>query len=632
MDTTLNMHDLIHHFEDWLRKIDRQNLGDVSGKEPHFPQLVIYLGNGASCAHAEVSSNLLQLWPQYEDELKFLCVQQADGLKYYEMPVGSTQGTPLSEDGVREIASALFGTRMHFADRSRLLVYFILDTTGMQELDEFVSWLPAIQSIKALLCPDSTDLMDILCLLLNENLVWKKTAAKIRNYLSDFYISSEMRKTISNVLLLSNRRSDNAILEDWEVGYKIISAVIALSNNEEPRIPEKVFGNAVLTASYAREEKPISQIGQVVVGSLLDALVEHIHHTDPKLLEDPKLPEKLGLTKNGTFSMLDTYAEQNLYGLLPSEEQLELFPRRDANAQTNMSMMSANAFNEYTMGAWEQYLEEIVHTAQEKVARNSAIRQKWSEGYRRLLANTFKKEEILYLVDHIDDAEEIMSKTRRPSYDAKVLTAAKDQLRYMLSSDRKLIRIFVDALQQQGRIVSDFTQAWNTLLASRKKMFGVRDANMSTFYERKVRNFIDRRGSEIFDKFTAIHSTEALEEFLQNVIEAVIDSDDIFSAAFEDELERRLNEDALPTDAKQYIRRKLTGGSVYTYLQTNFALGGPVVSSILIKIGTPLYKNLCSNLTPAPYYYNTGSSSAAEALVLYEVSRENLVNGEGTSL
>ena len=629
MTTTLNMHNLIHHFEERLRQIDRLNLGDETGKEPQFPQLVIYLGKDASNAHAAVSSNLLQTWPQYQDELKFLCVQKTDNLAYFEMPIASEQCNPLSEDGVREIASAMFGTRMHFADRSKLLVYFVLDTTSMQNLDDFISWLPAINSVKQLLCSDSTDLLDMLCLLLNENLVRQKTAAKIRDYLSGFYTNKEIRKTVSNVLLLSNRRSDNAILEDWEIGYKIVSAIIALSNNDETQVTKNIFCNSVLTASYAREEKPIAQIGQVVVSNLLTSLAENIPHTDPKLMDDPKLSDKLGLTKTGTFTMLDNYAEMNLYSLLPSEEQLELFPRRDANAQTEMSMMSANAFNEYTMGAWNQYLAEIARTAQEKVAMNSAVRQSWSDEYRRILVNTFNKEEILYLVDHIDDVAEILGKTRLPSYDAKVLTAAKDQLKYMLSSDEKLIQIFVNALRQQGQVASDFTQAWNTLLKSRRQIFGVRDANMATFYERKIRNFIDRRGSEICTEFTTIHNTEDLVKFLQDVIEDVIDSDEIFSAAFEDELESRLNEDALPTDAKQYIRKKLTGDGVYTYLQTNFALGEPVVSSILIKIGTPLYKNLYSNLAPTTYYYNTGSSSAAEALVIYEVSKENLVNGEG---
>lgn len=627
MTTTLTMHNLIQFFEDRLRQIDRQNLGDMTGKEPQFPQLVIYLGNDASNAHAAVSASLLQTWPQYQNELKFLSVQKGEKPSYSEFMVGNEMSVPLTEDGVREIASAMFGTRMHFADRSKLLVYYVLDTTSIVTLEDFLSWLPVIRSVKQLLCPDATYVLDMLFLLLNENLVRQKIAAQIRNYLSDFYSGNEMRKTVSNVLLLSNRRSDNAILEEWETVYKIVSAVIALSNNDDTQVTANIFCNSILTVSYAREEKPIAQIGQVVVRNLLNVLADNIQPTDSKLMEDPKLDEKLGLTQNGTFSMLDQYAQANLNMLLPTEEQLELFPRRDTNAQTNMSMMSANQFSEYTMGAWNQYLTEIANKAREKVAKNSAVRQNWSDEYKKHLISTFSKEEILYLVDHLNDVTEIMGKTRQPSNDAKVLAAAKEQLKYMLSNDKDLIQIFVRALQQQGQIALEFTRAWKALLQSRRQMFDVRDENISTFYGRKIRNFIDRRGNEICTKFASIHDTNELVKFLQNVIEDIIDSDEVFSAVFENELESRLSEDALPTDAKQYIRKKLTGNHVFTYLQTNFALGEPVVSSILIKIGTPLYKNLYSNLTPTTYHYDTGSSNAAEALVIYSVSKENLVNG-----
>ena len=62
-------------------------------------------------------------------------------------------------------------------------------------------------------------------------------------------------------------------------------------------------------------------------------------------------------------------------------------------------------------------------------------------------------------------------------------------------------------------------------------------------------------------------------------------------------------------------------------MQTNFALGEPLVSSILLKAGTPLHNNLYNNLPPTTYYYDTGSSTTAEALVIYEVTAENLVNG-----
>lgn len=629
MSTTLSIQNLIQHFQDKIRQIDRNNMGDVVGKEPQFPQLVVYLGSDAAKAHQAVSSNLFQTWPQYQFELKFLGVEKSGaGLTYTEHTAEGDQPVSISEEGVQEMVSALFGTKMHFRDRSRLLVYYILDTTSFTGRADFLSWMPVINALKKLLCADATDLMDMLVLLLNENHSRQKIAAQVRDSLGGFYSKNEVREAVSNVLLLSNRRSDKAILEDWNICYQILSAVIALSNNSDTQVTTSIFCNSVLTASYAREEKPIAQIGQVVVQNLLNQLADTIPQTDPKLLEEPDLPEKLGMTKQGTFSLLDAYAENSLYGLLPTEDQLEFFPRRDCSFQMYMSSMSARNFDDYTMGAWNQCLSEIAKTAQKKVAMNSAIRQSWSNEYRKLLISAFSKEEILYLVGHINDVTELMTRTREPSQESVVLEAAKDQLKYMLSSDETLVRVFVDALLEQGRYAEEFTQAWNNLLKSRRWIHDVRDSNISSFYERKVRNYCDRHGSEMCTTFTGMHDTVQLERFLQLALERIIDSDEIFSAAFEDELENRLNEDAQSADARQYIRKKLTGNDVYTYLQTNFALGEPVVSAILIKIGTRLYDNLHNNLSPTTYYYNTGCGNAAEALVIYEVSAVNLVNGE----
>lgn len=630
MSTTLTIQNLIRHFEDRLCLIDQPDNGDVVGKEPQFPQLVIYLGADAHNAHQAVSSNLLQIWSQYKDELKFVGVQENGGvLEFSELACGIGESRPLSEDGVRGIASALFGTKMHFTDRSKLLVYYVLDTTSFLSRGDFLAWLPVICKVKQLLCADLTDLLDVLVLLLNENHVRQRTALQIRNSLSGFYQRNEVREAVDNILLLSNRRSDNAILEDWDICYKILSAAIVLSNNSDTQVTMSFFSNCIMTASYAREEKPLPQIGQVVVKGLIGELAEHIPQTDTKLLDDPHLPEKLGLTGQGTFSLLDEYAQNSLYPLLPSEEQLELFPRKDDRAQMGMASMSAKAFDEYTMGAWNQYLAGIAQDAQEKVSLDSTVRKEWNQQYRNLLVSTFSKEEIMYLCSHLDSVAEIMAQTRAPSQDSPVLIVAKEQLKYMLSSDETLIQIFLNALQQQGQVAVDFTQTWNNLLKSMRTIHTIRDNNITTFYDRKVRNFYDRHGAGICSDFVGMHDTEELVKFLNAALDHVIDNDEIFSAAFEDELESRLSEDALPTDAKQYIRKKLTGNEVFTYLQTNFALGEPLISSILLKVGSPLYKNLYSNLAPTTYYYNTGSSNAAEALVIYEVSAENLVNGEG---
>ena len=629
METTLTIQSLIQHFEDQLYQIDRQNLGGNVGKEPQFPQLVVYLGGSARSAHQAVSANLTQVWPQYQNELKFLSVQ-ADGeaLALMELACDGGQERSLSEDGAREIASALFGTKMHFSDRSKLLIYYILDTTSFLSEEEFLAWLPRIKQIKELLCARSTDTLDVLFLLLNENLVRQKTAAKIRNCLSGFYQKNAVYEAVSSVMLLSNRRNDNAILEDWDICYKILSAAIVLSNNADVQAVTSFFGNMVMTASYAREEKPLPQIGQVVVKGLIDELTKMTAQTEIKLLEDPLLPEKLGLTKQGTFALLDQYAEEKLYALLPMEEQLELFPRRDDRRQDSLALLPANVFNAYTMGAWSQYLSQLVGNVQEKIALDSAMRADWRRQYQSLLAETFSKEETVYLAAHLRDVEELMTQAKEPAQEAQVLPAAREQLKYMLSSDRQLIHVFLSMIQEQGRISQDFLDMWSGLLKSMRTIHTVRDNNISAFYERKVRNFFDRRGSEIRQEFARMHNPEELAPFLNNLLDLIIDSDKVFSSAFEDELESRLNEEALPADAKQYIRKKLTGNEVYVYLQTNFSLGEPVISTILLKAGTPLHNNLFNNLPPATYYYNTGNSSTAETLVVYRVSAENLVNGE----
>lgn len=83
----------------------------------------------------------------------------------------------------------------------------------MQSLDDFLSWLPVLHTVKALLCPNSTDLLNMLCLLLNENLTRQKTAAKIRNYLI-VLIDPMQFDVVSGVMNHGNRLDEPATVLD----------------------------------------------------------------------------------------------------------------------------------------------------------------------------------------------------------------------------------------------------------------------------------------------------------------------------------------------------------------------------------------------------------------------------------
>ncbi len=401
-----------------------------------------------------------------------------------------------------------------------------------------------------------------------------------------------------------------------------------MSNNSEANVSASLFSKSVLTASYAREEKPSEKIGQVIVTALIDEMTKSFVHREMHLFEDDSISERLGLTNNGTITILDNYAQNVLVPLLPSASDLMLFPRVSMDRYDDVSQLSAREFNSLTMSSWDSYLSQVAHQAQEKVNMDSKIRQNWRKEYLIYLCTQFSTDELIYLSDHIDDIREIINRKREPSQEMQVLNAAKSRLKYMLSSDPKLVDIFLSAIKEQGENARKFSQAWHELLQSRQNIFAIRDDNITAFYERKVRNYFDHYGHELAEEFKKLQDTESLKLFLENSLDKIVDSNPVFSAPFEEELERRLREDALPTDAKQYIRQKLTGEDVHTYLQVNFNFGQPMLSSILIKVGTPLYDNLYSNLSPTTYYYNTGCGNAAEAIVVYEVNRENLINGE----
>lgn len=629
--SNLTVQNLILHFENRLRQIDRHTLGNTAGKEPQFPMLVVFLGDEAIKGFSSIASNLFEIWPQYQRELQFVGVtNKGSSVAYVQLSFeeNEAQESQISSDDISNIVTSLFGLKNHFQDRSKLFVYFILDTTSYKSAEEFSTWMDIIQQTKNAFGIDSLDMLDMLIVLLNENFSRKSISNQIRNKLCSFHEDPKLLSNCKSIFLLSNKRSDHAILEDWNICYRIAISIMALSNNSDANISTSLFSRRVLTASYAREEKPSEKIGQVIVTALIDEITKAFVQHEMHLFEDDSISERLGLTKDGTITILDNYAQNVLVPLLPSASQLALFPRVSMDEYDDVSQLSAREFNSLTMSSWDSYLSQVAHQAQEKVNMDSKIRQNWRKEYLTYLCTQFSTNELIYLSDHIDDVREIINHKREPSQEMQVLSAAKSRLKYMLSSDPKLIDIFLSAIKEQGENAREFLQAWRELLQSRQNIFAIRDDNITAFYERKVRNYFDHYGHELTEEFKKMQDAESLKLFLENSLDKIVDSNPVFSAPFEEELERRLHEEALPTDAKQYIRQKLTGEDVRTYLQVNFNFGQPVLSSILIKVGTPLYNNLYSNLAPTTYYYNTGCGNAAEAAVVYEVSKENLINGE----
>src|SRR5699024_11599215 len=66
-------------------------------------------------------------------------------------------------------------------------------------------------------------------------------------------------------------------------------------------------------------------------------------------------------------------------------------------------------------------------------------------------------------------------------------------------------------------------------------------SNLTDFYERKVQRFFDRNGTEKARQFGRLGSVEELKRFLEETLQEIRESDPIFPAPFEEELQARLD-------------------------------------------------------------------------------------------
>lgn len=619
----IDVSSFIQYFNEKLRQTNGEGVGAFSGTGPKYPMAVVYLGEASAKVHGKVSSMLNRIWPPYKKELYFLGVRQD---KSMFQPSAEGTAEAYAEKNVQTDINYLFGTSTHFASRDRMSVYFILETTDISTGEELQKWNEIMKWTMEQIKVEGQQPM--LIILLNEDFEHIKEAKLIRNEIGEHVYGESAHMAADSVFLISNRRNDNAIISDWYQCSRILTDLIVLSNGFDGTITQQLYSAGVKTAGYSLVEKPSEEIAQVVVTSLIQHLNQYRKKTDAsEILEDGQLAEKLGITREGSIALLDDYCERELLALLPTEEQLEVFPRNTDEDLMAVSQMSESDFNDLTMNAWDAYLEKIIEKSEKMISEGAKQKEVWKKEYGSQLEQCFSADERITLADSEATVRKKFKTMRELSSNDRVLDAAKNKLRYKLSANDKIIDFFINVAKEEGERGRQLIKEWNNLVNSLSQLFQVEDTNLCQFYERKVQRFFDNNGFSLGKQFNGIRSTQELERFMQECMDMLLQSDQIFRAPFEEELQKRLDSTAGPEDdAKAYIRSQLTGDKVKTYLRVVFALESTDISVILLKSGTDLHKSLIDKLPDTTYYYNTGSSDAAEALVVYQVEAFNLVS------
>ena len=612
MSNTLTIQALIRRFEDKLRRTDASGQEGRAGNGPRFPMLTAVMGANAEDNRRALRENLSRLWPQYREELRFLllepCGESDTDSSSASFRCISEDGGTLDGDGVRRLASGLFGTDTHFTDYGSLLLFAVLDTGKLDSAAGLGRCLEAVRALKRSVRAE--DVRELWILLLDEGHGKQRLGEELRRELARLL----EKNTLPTILLLSSRRSDGRLDGDWTECCRVAADVMALANSPDGA---DLLRGGVLTASYHREEKPYSDISQLCVCALLDQFPDT---GERPAAED--LRERLDLTREGTFRFVDRL-DRSAY--LPQPFQLELFPRpAPQRADWLRPDTTAREFNERTFGAWDCYLSQSMERAREDGPGVDALAGQYEE----ILRERFSPRELADLGQRREDVERWFHAAKPPSGELPVLAYGERYGQYLASADPALTEALLavaDRLAGEGRA---FVNEWRSLLQTRAALYRVEDGDLSRFYENLLRDYFDGCGDALRREFRTVRTGEELEAFLDRAMEEML-RDQRFRAvaSFGDELEVRWKTAAKTADANREIRQRLTGEDVPVFLLTRFSLGHPVRSFLLMeteKSGS-LYADLRANLPEDTCFYDTGSGTAVEALKLYQVAREQLL-------
>lgn len=624
MDANLTVQSVIEYFEDKLRHQEGAISGSKSGSAPQYPMMVFHLG---PCERgAALADGLMYLWPQFRQEIPFLSVKPAPGgaelREFFPQGNGKYAVSPDRVDAGRaaDLASGLSSIDRHFRSYVKIVSYFVIDTFGLQDLKAFSACLDAVSQAQSATGISAAMSMSMLIILLDEsNSSRQKLAGQIRNLLAQ----NVSQGSSASVCLVSNRLNDQRIAPP-EVCTSLSTAVIAVSNNQDAQtVQDTFFNHSLFTAGYRRAEKPIADICQFMVTRLVNRL-SRLQTAGENLPSGRELAQRLGVSQNGTIVTLDRYVQDNFASLLPTPQQLELFPRRScADFSGSPEAMSASDFNEETMGAWSAYLAGLMAEAGSRLELNRVEMERLAADYGAYLRREFTVRELIWLSEHGEAVDACFASPREPFPHLGTLEYAGEYLKYLLSSNQELRALCRGALDRACTEAAEYLKDWNALVGSMSSLHPIRQGDGFTgFYSGLFNDYYDKQSHFIEDDFKKLSSREGLRKFFTRAVDGMLQDDALknaLCASFVSELTYNDQD-----DASSLVKKMLVPGQVPVYLQTLFALGAPFRSFLLADSGSlPAALNIPSGIA----VYDTGRGSAVEALYLYGLRPDSIMFG-----
>lgn len=617
--------ELLDYFQEYLLDTEGTAAGLLGTAKATYPMIVVSLGketgNGLGI---ELKYQLLKMWPPYKESLLFLQAEGSPEDLQFSI-LGSKQILTLED--VQEQISMLFEENNYFKNYTRLLVFYLLDTTaciGNVDLDAYLDMIKACSQVFAFPSQNS-----VFFLTLNERIGNEGQSSKIRCDYSNLYFNTGRAKEIVPcTYIVSNKNTIGSFMSRQNHYFdQIFADIILLCNGPDTYVSSNMLYGAVKTVGYTTQAKPVDDISKAAVSSLLKKIsdLQDSKKTDEAHLlgENPQeLLGRLGIQKDGTFYMLDSYINA-ASRYFPTQDEVDAFPRRTSE-DLDLFSLSVTDVEKETFGAWGCYMESIVSKVEQEIISGLQQEESFQDTYLRHLQKKFSRGELIWMSKNQEEIREVLNQEYYSYGTRNVIDSLKEELALRVFQNAGIKEAIIDTIVKAGEQAREFMRMWNELVNTESII--VRQIDIIPFYDQKVQQYIDRNAERITRAFQTISDVDGLKDFLFGEIRILIKSDPVFRAPFEEELIQRVNQKD-PAQALRAIAEQLCGTNVKIWLASNGAsLDDPVQMSLLMQDETALYESLHEILPDQKYYYyDTDINESADALNIYVLNETQLM-------
>jgi hypothetical protein len=581
--------ELLSYFKEYMLDMDKEASGLLGEAKATYPMLVVNLAANSDHEMGQaLKEQLLKIWPAYKEKLLFLQVQgNAENPGFSRMETGEA----LSVDSVHEMISGLFEESNFFKNYTRLLVFYLLDTTvmsGVVDLDAYLDLMKACSEVFSFPAQSS-----VLFLALNEKIGNEAQASQIRTDLAQSYFETGKASAIAPcTYLVSNTNTVGSHMpKEHPYFNRIFTDVILLADGPDGYVSSNILHGGLKTVGYTMQAKPVEDISKVAVSSLLKKISElqRLNKTDSSQqfhgADTKNLLRRLGIQENGTFYMLENYLAQATK-FLPTQEVVDSFPRRTSD-DLDLYSLSARAIEEETFGAWGCYMESIVAKVEEEIVSGFQQEGSFQDVYLKYLKQEFLRSELIYMSKNPEEIRALLDEENYTHSSHTVIDSLKQELALGVFKNAGIKDEIVSTIIKAGKQAQEFMDNWNSMVNTESVL--IKEQSLIAFYDQKVQNYVDQNQDRIMKEFRVISDMPSLKAFLFNEIRLLIKSDSIFRAPFEEELIQRVSVKD-PAKALNMIAEALNGQNVKIWLASNGAsLDAPVQMALLLQDSTELY-------------------------------------------